>query len=1354
MLVNAAELPPLKKAAGEARKKPERWRPIDRKPWKAKRGEGEECVADMGREEDGSEKRREARRREKREARGRRRDQTMEGRRTRSSGSLDALRRLLFGCVSAAPSSGDSRGWQRKVLFVTGAGLSVASGVPLYRAASVGEEVSSIRRKRRRPSAAEAPSEASRRAPAAAPRSGRSRARERGFREAEGAGKTPREKGADAQSSRDLPAVVWREEGEGARVRRAADGKAEERTAGAHARGMAATEWGTISAFRREKEKWFSAFWYRAHDPRLFRRAFPSPGHFVLAFLLLSRPSSVLLLTQNVDGLQHVALCILREKLASQVSRATLHGERTLCGGDRHSVACEEGEEKEEEGSGAPSKRVSERGEGGGVVSHGRPEGAAKLACGDGIAMKEVKGVAAAASQTDPLSTLPTAFNLSSSPPPFPPRPVPRDVWVSLAPRGGWWSPTALAQGRHENGDRAAEGDAWREDAQNVFELHGSMYGYRCSGVPPTRAPRARTPLSTRHAGRSPEGGRRRETHAGDGSEAEAALHVETGLSPSSATPTAEAPLADSREEENQARQDEVDCIHRFHVALEEAQVVWRLHTPRGGGVTRAKADVGGNESPRDEDGRGALAGEEEGNLRAPGDRRAAGAAEGSRRGEVGPAQAARATPVPFFSSLAVLPAVSADSGGAAPLSLGSPPAREPRPSTLLPLCPTCGSLCVPLCLWFDETLFVAPHRAFETPAAFSRAFFFLAGLHRRHAAQKVVGSDATETRPRSSLPEVSAASPNSAHRSGCCDNAGIERAEGAEDAGQAPPKGSGDAVGGGLADVKGALCGLLGATGGRTAQDRGGASPRASSAPPQLAGDASLLDLDARAPALVFIGTSFSTASTDWPALLHAEALDARRLFGAQLLRLHERLEEAAAADGGEAEAGVADRGREGASERQGGAAAGSLPPPAVCGGGRQRVANKRVRHRGGDGDAGEGEGDEGEVFCINSGSCLEAAYETTEKQREFLRTRYAELFRAVLESQGGGAANRKGRKAKRPREDDEHIIAEARTKSEDAEEGRPMQEAVKKDGTKTEARSRAAVESRGTTSCEAEVDALGQEDGGRRDENEEPRIAYYHRSVKNEPENGLFLTSVASARGVMPFSSSADASSTSPFSSFSASQALEATGEDGGANGAEMQRNACARERDLSRETAAQRGRLASSASSALLPPLSSSSLSSSCPSADHSRQPQPSFAALSSASISRPSSLGAGESSLPSPGASAASLPLAFAAAGGLEGAVFEVVSLARMRRVVGDASDVLLSVCPPELRQWLVEVHAGTKEEFLRVVGEGRRVAAAKAEIGERKAPIAAADTSPEKRARAGEVNRRDATGRQAETWICE
>ncbi|KYK63150.1 hypothetical protein TGPRC2_283760 [Toxoplasma gondii TgCatPRC2] len=1129
-------------------------------------------------------------------------------RRTRNSGNLDALRRLLFGCSASASTSAfpNKRDEQERILFVTGAGLSVGCGIPLYRRES--DEESGRHRSRRRTA-----------------RSGKlGRSRGTSAKDAEGmeADFSRGEARNDAVSAHsETPPCVWRGDDASEEMargkKRDRGGQGDERlrkTGTKRTRGSAAETWGLLSTFLQEREQWFSAFWFRAHDPRLFRRAFPSAGHFVLAFLLLSRPATVLLFTQNVDRMHHVARSILRDALKTQVAQKALERETHLQTANGEAAAQRQAAEEKQ--------RQKE---------------------GDSEKGKQGAGEREKRRQAEQEETADASLRRSR---------VREEMWRGLAAKGGWWrmSETCSVDGQLKEG----------EEEKNLYELHGSMYSYRCSGVLPSSRVLASTAGHKERfgVGVARGGGTERERRENEKWTASCAS------SPNSqATEKQQRMLAPPEVEREGAL-----CPFRFRLSLDETQVVWCPYTPDETGPGSRRKVAFGERSGGSEEARNTRE-QTRSNVEACGGDsllRASGE-PGAPDAAVGPAglspqsgaSVVDASPFLPSSSLSVLPAFSSLAGRASPSSK----AGGDSDFLLLPLCPACSSLCLPMCLWFDESLFLPPHSAFESPAALRHAFLFLGGVKRLAGGGNEMergleedANDAEKTRKDSAaarLRDSSRSSLPSAGKAKLESNVELRNATAGPDTN---PRESSY----GESDVE------VASEEGKTAPEKTCSSSRKTqrnqdletqtrvpatrvspvSSPVSCVSPALSVDPRDRLPSLVFVGTSFSTASTDWPALLHAHAVKVRRLFrskklGKEAQQGGERAGESF--EGGTAGVGV-DSGKPGDEGRPGGS---SDTPRTQQRLGKHRSACEKKKED----DRNE---PDGQVFCINSGSCLDASYEATERQKMFLDSWFTELFENAVgrrdragESLAPGAERRGGEVEKR-----------LRSRAEGGARGSEC-------GVKREQEER--VHERGKS----------EERIGRKESREQEASNSYAALETTAEEE----TSAVDARSQL--SLSADGFS------FSCTASDEHAGPE----------ESHAAEKGTSTESS-QTVRLHESARFDSLSP-SSFVVSSSSSSCSRSLSASAASAASSFSSSTSPCSSSVSLSSLASRLFPA--LPAEFAAAGSAaRGSVLEITSLPRMRRIVGDASEVLLSLCPCELRHWLLEVREKAFVEFLRLV----------------------------------------------------
>ncbi|CBZ51734.1 conserved hypothetical protein [Neospora caninum Liverpool] len=1083
---------------------------------------------------------------------------------------------------------------KQKILFVTGAGtdvfpflrLSVGSGIPLYRKASSAFEGGALSQaKRRRRGDGRNESARGRSDEAEEKEEARRSSTDSSERRVEGETASP----ASSAGRRSLePAVVWDGEdaGETGKARKKTkQGRGEKRLGSAmpqqRTRGMASEDWGLVSTFRREKERWFSSFWYRAHDPRLFRRAFPSPGHFVLAFLLLSRPSSVLLVTQNVDRMHHVALVILRDAMATQLCRKALEREKKL-----------------QKATGAETEQTAER------ENEGTQE--RKMEAHRGEERGEEGGSSLSASR------------------------VPKAVWRGLATRGGWWRiPDACG----------VDGQAGEK---NVYELHGSIYSYRCSGLLPS----SRVLLSSVAGGDqrkfASERERRgaRETVKNEQDEAD-----RTAVSTSLRSAGERDERLIWREAESGGSGD-ASCAFRFHLPLHETQVAWCPYPAEKGTTPEKKKAHRGEDAWRSEEKEKA---ENESLDEAAGDEGALQIA--NRRFPRTPCETldpwsapspsddfVSASPFPSASSLSVLPTFPS-----ARLHPSSEALEKARSSSImLPVCPSCSSLCLPLCLWFDESLFLSPHSAFESPAAFRHAFLFLGGV------KSAKESDVNRSRDTAS---GGSPRPSSRAEEQTNDGAKEEKEETRDETAETERGRGGEKTQGG---------GKRGRAGESTMEDlsfspsfetrngEGGATE-----PPGSALGASLqfppsafsVDVQESAPSLVFVGTSFSTASTDWPVLLHSHAVKARRLFRS---RTH---------SWGESEGEKDSRLRKAAGFENGSSTA---PRHQTEG------AESTRRQSGRNGASGETQtfgGPEagGEVFCINSGSCLDASYEATERQKAFLDSQYAALFTAAR-ARVPTPRSRVSRREVSGCEETEKLRPEDRGA------------AARGDGSAVKAENATAVK---TQDHEGERRGTGERPG----RGEKAGGAVLETVTK---ETSAELDCLHADGGGSSSTSCEDVASPEESLSLFASPNLHETEKTANRLG-ETGRHVG----DPSRRTKTELPSSPSSASPAFAPSVSSRS---------------------STFAGSSPESPGWSEGSVSLPAAPLSSLahclpslPADFAAAGSPErGSVLEVRPLPRMRRIVGDASDVLLSACPSEVRAWLTQLHSAAQRNFFRMV----------------------------------------------------
>lgn len=1069
----------------------------------------------------------------------------------------------------------------------------------------------------------------------------------------------------------------------------------------------------------------YTSFWYRTHDPRIFRLAFPSLGHFVLAFLLLTRPrNSTLLLTQNVDGLHYAAAALVKEELQRQfVSRALTREKENffLCshalppGGMRRRVfspASRRGEEY----------RFGEKYE----EEKGKVEG-------------RDAGVSTKTSEKESSST-----RKSSCP----------EVFRHLAPRGGWrglgrWGKekkrvfvterrernqeekdevfslgmTAEGQGEEESdggkkdgrqrerqvneaeetlarqGEKEEDGsgfgregaidaeEAEGESDRDLFELHGSVYRYRCSGV------------------------------------SSSLLKEKITLNKFSSNLHGDLQGEKEVKTENEQEGEERGflCPFRHECSLEEEEVLWVF------GAAASRDEAQGTEcKKRKKRKEKAL---EPSNV----NDWSTGTAAGADTGGVGVCQEVF-TPSECISCPSSLSgflasssssalAVDADETDSSHFSFTTLAKRQrcgsassvhtPRSSCSLqsvsspysssslstsaapiPLCPACHSLCLPLCLWFDESVLLPSHACFDSPAAFRRAFFFLANCElraerqapRRPKKQRKQRKENHAGRGKQDYEEpgkrkkgeddfdLGKAGEEAARRDylhtlnpdqaeSCGQRDGLSTGEAKFSRGREPEaEGSSFFAGSGLSsgeknrdqDSRGGGDALAGGL----LSQASVAYSKFSQAPtddlnPQY--EFSWRAAQESLPTLVFLGTSFSTASTDWPLALHREATSA-------LVAAKERKRST----------------REDTDCR------------------RRDRSIREPRCVGGD------------VYSVNVSSCIEASYEVTSDQREVLKSRYTQLFNFWCRQGGTG-----GRAAAKQEEEQE-------LSSSDKAEG------VRLEGWRGKER---------VTNCQMKAwkddkrdgDGAGKEtsqielDTGKRCE-EERGISRAGLQGEGEELKALQELSKKDESHVSKEKTSV---------SFCPCPASVQSGE-----GDKVKEEKSEDNRNVERRSDSTPG-LVNQIFPSFLPPPSQDRSSG----APAERAPPQLTARSEGGARSRlkqeveeaPRSLGAevarAETSRAAhnrsffgddycffpctrkryarlPSSWVESLLVEYASAGECDQnrckTVIEVSPLTSMRRILGDASQVLLALCPPEVKAWIVEVHARLEKEFSKLI----------------------------------------------------
>ncbi|PHJ20999.1 hypothetical protein CSUI_005176 [Cystoisospora suis] len=1231
-------------------------------------------------------------------------------RRTRASSNIDALREVLFGTQES-----------NRVLFITGAGLSVSCGIPLYRDNKNPSAHSKTRRKTSRPQKTFAGTAGG----------------EAGLRDREKKGKnSPRpslrkisktnSSSVSSLSACSPSTVVWQPEKEEEELRtekhrkrasmnaltkakreKKGRGGEEEDQQQQEGEGFAQT-WGMIETFKAEKENWYTSFWYRTHDPRVFRLAFPSLGHFVLAFLLLTRPpQSTLLLTQNVDGLHLAAVALMKEELQHELISCVLTREKENVFLSSHVRL--------------PECRRSSL-----VPSASWPrEG--YLHVKDLDKKKEVQENEEEDSDVFPMKNPKKDSSMKA-------RADSLDVFKYLTPQGGWRGlgeryekkkkkkkissregrrrqekedqreccqrvktreglererregaegqqvseEKKLGKQEEEEESRLGQGEIDKEEdlyRRSLFELHGCVYRYRCSGIPSS--------LKSKKT---------------------------IGIHQCCCLPSCQED-GEKKAQKQRKEEDRFFCPYRYGRSLDEEEVSWVLFKHPGREVEaqeteekKRKKKNGGDSvissvvlSAKNHTETGI-----EGNKEVEEQTVQEKTLSSSQDASSSSLSTFCDSPSTFVKSeknlthSSLLTNSHKRQRGDSISSVRTPPRSSfsspcsPRtsfsllstPAVPIPLCPACHSLCLPLCLWFDESIFIPSHLSFDSPAAFQRAFFFLANCDVRTRQQACRSRRIEKSHAKESQAEDGRGLNSKKEKDSKDEKERAQRkleeeikedSQKDEEGENYGYRGTGNVLS--VEEVKvtgeqeergydGHHDGEVSVTDtsehdnevedsvlDHSSPQKSGSSLDSLEATDPLFSqrefDFSWNDRQETVPTVVFLGTSFSTASTDWPLALQREATSALR---DALLQQEART----------------SRGKK------------------DC---RERYRNREMRYGGG-------------VFSINVTSCIEASYEVTSDQRELLKNRYAELFsfwrtRRRIEKEEEGV--REERKEANPGDREGVRIEGWRQKVKDESKwwkDAKEEDEVQKNGVQNETKARKASEKDwvlGVRLRNETEDMLGQTHQMLKNENYAlERIACIcPRLVKGNAHD----KTVGGQDNKSREQETRDSSSSLTDHSFPVCPALSSNGFS----------SSCARLRiTFSRPTNSgkEEGSIRLRKEVGEVPRwfLESQVVGN-----------EVSSPACKKTSCESECSPSGARRYVTLPSSWVESLPVDYAYAGGgcddnRSKRVIEGLPLTHMRRILGDASEVLLSLCPSEMKAWIVQVHSRLKKDFLRLISQ--------------------------------------------------
>lgn len=835
--------------------------------------------------------------------------------------------------------------------------------------------------------------------------------------------------------------------------------------------------------------------------------------------------------------------------------------------------------------------------------------------------------------------------------------------------------------GRHDEEDesRLGQGETNKEeedvDRKNLFELHGCVYRYRCSGIPSSSSKE------------KPVG-----IHQCCLSSCQEDLHGE------------------KKGQQQGKEEDRCFCPYRYDRSLDEEEVSWVLCTHPGrevqaqetGEKKRKKTKVGDSLVSS------AFRGKNQTETGVEGDKeverptvqeKTSSSSQGYSSSSLSTCPDSRSTvdkseKNSLGSSLLATPNKRQRGGSMSSvhtLPRSSPTSSCPpqRCSSLLstsavpiPLCPACHSLCVPLCLWFDESIFLPSHLSFDSPTAFQRAFFFLANCDvrtrqqacrsrrieksqakqsqaddgrdvnskqkdRKDEKEQVQSKLEKELRERSQKHEEGE---NHRYR----ETGNVLSVKEMKVAGEQEERGYYAHHDGAVSvtetsehdnEVKDLCSDHLSLEKCASSSDSLEATDSLFS---QREFDFSWNDRQKTVPTLVFLGTSFSTASTDWPLALQREATSALR---------------------------------DALLQREG------------CAGRAKKDCRKRYRNKEMGGD----------VYSINVTSCIEASYEVTSDQRELLKNRYAELFsfsrtKRIIEKEEedgvreerseGNPGDGEGVKIDRRRE---KVKDESKRWRDDKKEGH----GVEKDGIENGTKARKANEDDWVLGVQLRNETDGVQEPHQMLKNENyglERIAciYPHLVVKGNARD----EKVDEQNKKTGEQETGDSSSSLTDHSFPSFPRLSSNGFS----------SPCAPSQITSTwptNSAKEGGGVRLTQEVGKAPPLFLRS---------HIVGNEISPPACKRNSCESECSPSRERRYITLPSSWVESLPVDYACAGGgcddsRRKTIIEILPLTHMRRILGDASEVLLSLCPSEMRAWIVQVHSRLRKDFLRLISQG-------------------------------------------------